>query len=186
MSPSRTIFLIRHGEKPPESPPPHGVTLDGEQDDDHSLIARGWQRAGALAVLFAPRIGPLRRGILQPDELIAPDYGKLPKDERTHQTIEPLEKLLRLKTVRPYPVGREEKLGELLSTKPGGVTLVCWEHKHIPDIVRAIEPSTGSLPKAWPDDRFDLIWSMRRDESAVFRFEQIAQLLLAGDQPVDM
>jgi len=27
---------------------------------------------------------------------------------------------------------------------------------------------------------------MRRDESAVFRFEQIAQLLLAGDQPVDM
>jgi len=142
LSPSRTIFLIRHGEKPADEPPPFGVDADGKQNC-HSLSTRGWQRAGAIVTLFAPRIGPLRRGILQPDELIAPDYGKLPKDERTHQTIEPLEKLLRLKTVRPYPVGREEKLGELLSTKPGGVTLVCWEHKHIPDIVRAIEPSTG-------------------------------------------
>ena len=40
-----TIFIIRHGEKPAGDK--QGVTLHGKKSDD-SLIAEGWQRAGAL------------------------------------------------------------------------------------------------------------------------------------------
>ena len=47
-----TIVLIRHGEKPGQDGPPHGVNRHGEHDD-HSLSVRGWTRAGALAAMFA-------------------------------------------------------------------------------------------------------------------------------------
>ena len=40
------IMVIRHAEKPSDSPPPHGVTAEGEREDE-SLIVRGWQRAGS-------------------------------------------------------------------------------------------------------------------------------------------
>ena len=52
-----TLILLRHGEKPddPVAPPlGHGLTALGEQDDKHSLVVRGWQRAGAWAALFGP------------------------------------------------------------------------------------------------------------------------------------
>jgi hypothetical protein len=174
----RTIFVIRHGEKP-EDLPLEPVDLQGDRSK-RSLVPRGWQRAGALAVLFAPQVGPLRPGIFTPNELVAPDYGKGQKDERTHETIEPLEKLLGLKLERPYAVGEEEKLGKLLSEAETGVTLVCWEHTHAPAILAAISPASGPLPTAWPDDRYDLIWSMTRNGSA-FEFAEIGQRLLAGD-----
>ena len=50
------IMIIRHAEKPPDSGGPFGVTAGGEKDAE-SLIIQGWQRAGALACLFAPRAG---------------------------------------------------------------------------------------------------------------------------------
>ncbi|MEY4015909.1 MAG: hypothetical protein RIS46_905, partial [Actinomycetota bacterium] len=45
-------MFIRHGEKPGEHGPPHGINHDGEHDP-HSLSLRGWTRAGALAGLLA-------------------------------------------------------------------------------------------------------------------------------------
>ena len=45
-------MFIRHGEKPGENGPPHGINHDGEHDP-HSLSVRGWTRAGALAGLLA-------------------------------------------------------------------------------------------------------------------------------------
>lgn len=51
---SLTVLIIRHGEKPepdaPELGP--GLTVKGKEDR-HSLVIRGWQRAGAWATLFA-------------------------------------------------------------------------------------------------------------------------------------
>ena len=49
--PASIIMVIRHAEKPDSGNV--GVQLDGSQDAD-SLIVQGWQRAGALAVLFDP------------------------------------------------------------------------------------------------------------------------------------
>jgi hypothetical protein len=174
----RTIFVIRHGEKP-EDLPLEPVDLAGDRSK-RSLVPRGWQRAGALAVLFAPQVGPLRPGILTPDQLIVPDYGKGQKDERTHETIEPLEKLLGLEHERPCAVGEEQQLGEQLSAAETGVTLVCWEHTHAPSIFAAISPARGPLPTEWPGDRYDVIWSLTRNDG-VFEFAQVGQRLLAGD-----
>ena len=50
-APPVKIMLIRHGEKPPPLGPPKGIKEDG-REDDHSLIVRGWQRAGALTTYF--------------------------------------------------------------------------------------------------------------------------------------
>ena len=93
--PPAQIYVIRHGEKPADLPtptatpsPPFGVDVNGNQDI-HSLLPRGWQRSGALAVLFAPTIGPLQAGLRTPMTLFSPDYGKPDKTQahRTYQTI---------------------------------------------------------------------------------------------------
>jgi hypothetical protein len=70
-APPDVIYIIRHGEKPADPPaldpgqpspapgPPFGVDYEGNQDE-HSLLPRGWQRSGALAVLFDPALGRRR------------------------------------------------------------------------------------------------------------------------------
>jgi hypothetical protein len=95
------IYLIRHGEKPDDSPvaspgqsspspgPPFGVDADGNQSR-HSLVPRGWQRSGALAVLFDPALGPLQAGLRSPTALYSPSYANPDKTQahRTYQTIQ--------------------------------------------------------------------------------------------------
>jgi hypothetical protein len=175
----RTIFVIRHGEKP-DSPPPHGVDADGDHDG-HSLTPRGWQRAGALVTLFAPRDEPLRAGLKTPTQLIAPDYAQKAADERTHQTIQPLADLVGLSIECGVSEGHEKELGETLAAVHTGVTLVCWEHTAIPTIATSICPG-GAIPSKWPGHRFDVVWSFTLDPGAgTYAFTQIPQLLLAGD-----
>jgi hypothetical protein len=77
------IYVIRHGEKPadpvapspgeptPPSVPPFGVDVDGNQSV-HSLLPRGWQRSGALAVLFDPAVGAPQAGLRTPTALYSP------------------------------------------------------------------------------------------------------------------
>ena len=144
-SSARTIFIIRHGEKP-ETPGsgkkpkvPFGVDLDGLYDV-HSLLTVGWQRAGALATLFAPHDGRYRSGLTRPAQLIAPAYTTNPLVERTHETILPLSLLLKLEIESPFAEGDEEKLGKAVAASTASVTLICWEHKGIPVIAGAICP----------------------------------------------
>jgi hypothetical protein len=60
MAPPTIIMIIRHAEKPDtKGLAPFGVNSDGVQDWE-SLIIQGWQRAGALVVLFDPARGPLQ------------------------------------------------------------------------------------------------------------------------------
>ena len=49
--PPTKIMLIRHAEKPPNSPNKSGpwdIKEDGTSGKGHSLIVAGWERAGAL------------------------------------------------------------------------------------------------------------------------------------------
>ena len=46
-----TMLIIRHAEKPLRDWPGPGLTAAGDQDDK-SLVIRGWQRAGAWTALF--------------------------------------------------------------------------------------------------------------------------------------
>ena len=182
---ARSIFLIRHGEKPADTGAPFGVDVDGNQDD-HSLIPPGWQRAGGLVRLFAPLHGEQRAGLAQPDKLYSPGYGKESKteDERTYETIHPLSRLLGLTIDNQWVKGDEAPLGTHLASKDGGVALVCWEHHAIHLIANAILPIAPhtAIPQNWPDDRFDVVFCFVYDaEHSYYVFSQVPQMLLYGD-----
>ena len=185
--PPRVIFIIRHGEKPAEAMPPNGIDAQGIING-HSLLPRGWQRAGALAALFAPHDGKFRAGLRNPTQLIAPDYppDQPPDEERTHETIQPLADRLGL-TIESNgwrEDSSEAELGATLAKAKTGVTLVCWEHQHLPDIANAICPNC--FPIKWPGKRFDIILSFTLVDSnknpPTYSFAQIPQRLLEGDK----
>jgi hypothetical protein len=84
---------------------------------------------------------------------------------------------------------KEHEVGKALGEGTSGVTLVCWEHSHIPDIANAIPTEPGTkIPQSWRDNRFDVIfWFSRDDDSKPYAFDQIMQRLFAGEdgnQPI--
>jgi hypothetical protein len=191
--PPEQIYVVRHGEKPADPPsptatpsPPFGIDINGNQSI-HSLLPRGWQRSGALAVLFAPAIGPPQAGLRTPLTLFSPDYGKADKTQghRTYETIQGLSGRLNLPISSPFAEGQESALANAVVSGCTGVVLVCWEHQHIPAIAAALPTVAGTqIPAAWPGDRFDMIWSFSLQAgttSTAYVFTQIPQQLLAGD-----
>jgi len=198
MAGPQQIVLIRHGEKPMGGKGggsgAAGVNVHGEPDAN-CLIPRGWQRAGALAVLFAPAAGPLREPLTRPDRLHAPIYGSDHKthDHRTYETILPLRHRLDLPIECEFPTDRGADLAAKIIGGDTGTSLVCWEHENIPLIAQAIPLAAGSplVPPGWPNDtgglpRFDVIWLFARAPGAAeasYTFAQLPQLLLAGDAP---
>ncbi len=185
---ARMIFITRHGEKPadpPATPPPYGVDLQGNQNA-HSLLPLGWQRAGGLASRFAPFASEVRTGLLTPSQLISPDYGTPAKttEHRTYQTIYPLSQLTGIAIQNPYAEGSEPQLGQTVAAARSGITLICWEHQAIPAIANNILPiaSGTTIPQTWPGTRFDVVWTFTfNTDTGVYEFGQTPQMLLAGD-----
>jgi hypothetical protein len=182
-------MLIRHAEKPPENPPPHGVDTDGDHNNE-ALTVRGWQRAGALVVLMAPSAGPLQDNALAtPRFIFASRLDRRNGSARPQQTVAPLiDKLGKAVSVDlELGIGDEAELAARAMACDGTV-LICWAHGQIPAIVRGLSLSretAASAPDAWPDARFDLVWVFDLDPpSRQYRFSQRPQLLLAGDKPV--
>ena len=179
------IYIIRHGEKPPEPDrPPHGVDVHGQQHDD-SLVPQGWQRAGGLAGLFDPADGVFQNSLLATPTIIAvPDYGH-PSKHRTYQTVLPLCLKLSKQPTITVDVGKELRLATWLLKQVDQTILVCWEHDHIADITTALAPfiSGGVVPGPWPSSRFDVVVALTTDAShpGSFLCAQVPQLLLAGD-----
>jgi broad specificity phosphatase PhoE len=179
----QTIILIRHAEKPGGNWPGPGFTEDGIEDPE-SLVIRGWQRAGALTSLFS---GP-PSDINRPNRIYASGVvkqdGTGSRSKRPLQTIVPLAQKLSITPVDKFSKGQEAELAsELIALD--GVTLVCWQHETLPDIVREITGS-GDL-RIWPDTRFDVIWILERSSGVEsWSFSQKAQQLLAGDSPLPL
>ena len=183
------IMLIRHAEKPPANPLPHGVDTNGNHDNE-ALTVRGWQRAGALVVLMAPSAGPLQGNALAtPRFVFASRPEKHNGSARPQQTVAPLvDKLGEAVSVNfELGIGEESELAARAMACDGTV-LICWAHGQIPAIVRGLSLSTtaaAAVPDVWPDARFDLVWVLDLDPtSRNYRFSQRPQLLLAGDKPV--
>jgi hypothetical protein len=194
----RSIFIIRHGEKPPDGA--NGVDVFGN-GDPHSLVPRGWHRAAALETLFAPSNGLLPSGLITPTELIAPDYGSPTKniEHRTSQTILPLARLTDLgiltsikdKNGKPVPCveGNEPAIGAAVADETTTATLICWEHTAIYDIASNIKPvSNGDeIPTNWDKHRFDVIYAFTRDSASdAYTFSQILQELFPDDPTTPM
>ncbi len=192
------IYVIRHGEKPADIPPPapgqpppeavapFGVDFDGNENP-HSLLPRGWQRSGALTDLFDPAVGPLRAGLMTPASLFSPSYGDPTSTvaHRTYQTIQGLGERLGTDIASPFPEGQEPQLAGSVLSGSVGVVLICWEHQHIPALASALPVAAGTtIPAAWPGDRFDVIWTFTVVPGAVpatYTFGQVPQQLLSGD-----
>lgn len=188
-APPDVIYIIRHGEKPEEpapkrSAPAHrGVDFHGNQNE-HSLLPRGWQRSGALAALFDPAQGPLRPGLQVPRMLISPSYGGRSKTarHRTHQTISGISDRLGIAIAADFAKGQEPELAAALVKSGPGAVLICWDHARIPALASALPVVHGTvIPKMWPDDRFDVIWTFTLAANDEYSFAQVPQLLLSGD-----
>jgi len=197
----RQIFVTRHAEKPAAGdgavPATLGVDAIGTPNP-HTLTPRGWTRAGAQTVLFAPQDQRFRDGFAQPTMLVAPDYGS-PAEGAVHrpvQTLVPLSARLGVAVSTPTPKGQEPELvGRHLLTATDQVVLVSWDHENIPELVAALlgaaEVSPGpQLPAdGWPDDCYDVVLSFTRQPGAGglrYRFSELPQLLLDGDSAVPL
>ena len=181
MSVSQVLMFIRHGEKPGDHGGPHGVNHHGEADP-HSLSVRGWTRAGALAALFghAPKAP---QGVVGPQRVIATKASEKAKSRREVDTATPTAKRLALDLDDQYGHGHEATLAKDLIAFDGDA-LIVWHHGNLPELLGHLPiANRDAVPKAWPEDRFDLIWVLTRSGDA-YVFSQVAQDLLDGDRPV--
>ena len=196
-APPQVIYIIRHGERPADPPlagpgqsppapaPPFGV--DEGIQDPHSLLPRGWQGSGALAVLFDPALGPLQAGLQIPAALLSPFYGNPGKTaaHRTYQAIQDLGDRLGLQITAAFAEGQEPQLAASVVSGYSGVVLICWEHQHIPALASSLPVIQGTaIPQKWPGDHFDVIWTFTLVPAAVpvqYTFTQVPQQLLSGD-----
>lgn len=182
MTPPQRIWIIRHGEKPGDGI--EGIDRSGRVNK-HSLTTRGWQRAGALGMVFTRPPKPGLPPLSTPDSLLCPTYGshRRTRIHRPYQTLTGLAGTTGQSIETPFSTGQEKKLGDTVLSAFSGTVLICWEHEHIPAIARALPTTPGTaLPEAWPADRYDLIWQFSLDGKH-YLFDILPQHALGGDGP---
>jgi hypothetical protein len=188
-----TVLVIRHAEKPDPNKPALGlgVTAKGAEDK-HSLVIRGWERAGTWAALFGSGTGGV--DFPKPDVVYAADPNQPPSEDgsrskRPFETIVPLCERLHMNPITTHGVGDEAALVEEVQQLTG-VVLICWEHKRI---VEGILPELTKtqrlphLPTKWEGARFDVVLRFDRAQTgAQWTFRQLFPRLLAGDVDVPL
>ncbi len=179
------IMIIRHAEKPYHDGKEKnkGVRMDGSGSDE-SLAVRGWQRAGALSLLFGSAEIAHSRGLSVPQVLYSSDPEKKDRDgsksRRPKQTLIPLAQRLDLKICADWVKGQEANLcREVLGQT--GIALIAWQHENIPNIATLIPGGNIPQTRTWGDERFDLVWVFDLMPSGDYSFKEIHQVLLSGD-----
>ncbi|GAB7356942.1 hypothetical protein MBLNU459_g7787t1 [Dothideomycetes sp. NU459] len=141
-SSSPTVYMIRHGEKPPKK--------DGH--DQIGLSELGTERSEALVHVFG------RDSQYNIDYIIAEHPKKDGDRARPYQTVKPLAKSLGVKF--NHKIDRDDSAGVVDAVQEysgGGNILICWEHGRLTDIATAL----GITPApVYPDKRFDVIWTV--------------------------
>jgi hypothetical protein len=174
--PTDRIIVMRHAQKPRHKPEPRaGVREDGTPDPE-SLSVEGWQRAGALAAVFAGEREHLADlGLARPDYVFASGHDSSVMKEgsdrvktgshsrRPVETITPLVRRLGLTAVTDHLRGEEAKLVEDAKSR-GGTVLICWQHEQIPVIGELIAGKAGVAPAHWADDCYSDVWIFTRGE----------------------
>jgi hypothetical protein len=116
--------------------------------------------------------------------LVSPSYGQPSKtaEHRTYQTIRELSDRLRVEITVDFAKGQEPQLATAVLNSGPGAVLICWEHSHIPALASTLPLVSGTIiPKSWPEDRYDVIWTFTLTADATYAFGQVPQLLLSGD-----
>jgi broad specificity phosphatase PhoE len=170
------IMIIRHGEKPDGANP--GVDAKGEKGDS-SLTEVGWDRAHRLVDLFDPAQGDPRPGLARPEAIYAAGANDDGEGKRTRETVQPLADHLGIPVNTSFGKGDEEALVEHVISQPGPA-LVSWQHGEIPAIAQAFPSVSPTPPAEWPDDRFDVIWTLTKTDDG-WHFAQLPELVLSQD-----
>jgi hypothetical protein len=191
------IMVLRHAEKPGvyRGLRYEGVRADGKADAK-SLVTLGWERAGGLVTLFAPPWGPAP-GLSVPTQLFAADPedkgdGRGGSDDEPSQR--PYQTLTAVAQKLGLPIDTEGRKARFKAMADAalacdGVVLIAWQHQDIPaigqHILKHTDTSGLAVPASWPDERYDLVWMFDRPSGSgpITAFNQVPQLLLAGDQP---
>lgn len=180
------IMIIRHAEKHHDGSSDRGVDILG-QHAKHHLTVRGWQRAGALARYFAPIGGfPPGAPLSTPAAIFASAATELSPSLRAQETVTPLAELLGVMIDASHMEGEERACAAAMLASPQPV-LVTWHHGHIVALAKTIAGVKLDCPTCWPDERFDVVWVLDRDEDGgPWRFTQVCQQLFGGDsaQPI--
>jgi hypothetical protein len=160
------VVIIRHGEKPE-----HGNNLD----------ERGKERAEALVGFFKDNPGVLEYGT--PVAIYAMKPGPDDESQRPIETVEPLAKALDLKIHAEFGHDEYPKMAEEIKNSAeydGKMVLICWEHKVIPQIAKAL--GVESAPAKWHGNVFDRVWVVSYSmDGEVKSFRNLPQHLLPGD-----
>lgn len=178
-----TIMFLRHAEKPGDDGPPLGVDQHG-QSDPHSLSVPGWTRAGALAALFDHLPMPERPRLARPHRVIATKPTHEYRSTRERDTATPTAARLGIAVEDHFSHGDIASAADSILADDRD-TLVVWHHGSMPRLLGQfplVDPA--AIPKAWPDDRFDLIWCLVRTPSGDYEFNVTTQDLLADDAPL--
>ena len=208
------IMVIRHGEKPGRY---NGMQYDGVNNlgtvagagGAKHLVTLGWERAGALAALFAAPWGPKTPSLATPHFLFASDPTAKHDDdtsdegpsERPYETLTALAAKLNLTIDASHGKNHYAKMVKSALTCDG-VVLIAWQHQDIalmtkegsPGISQEILTQTGTtgtfdVPNGWPvgpaGARYDLVFVFDRPSGSgpITGFTLFAQQLLAGDLP---
>jgi hypothetical protein len=188
-----TVLVIRHAEKPDPGDPALGPGLTAAgTEDKHSLVIRGWQRAGTWAALFGG--GTAGPDFPKPDVVYAanPDQSSSREgsnSKRPFETIVALCNRLHLNPITTHGVDDEVALVNEVQGLTG-VVLICWEHKRIVDAILP-ELTKGQklphLPTKWDGARFDVVLRFDRVQAgAPWSFRQLFPRLLANDPDVPL
>jgi hypothetical protein len=143
------ILIIRHAEKPD-----HGA----------GLTVIGQQRASAYPGYFLKF--PSADSPLHLDHLIA--AADTAHSQRPRLTLEPLSTALHLPLDDQIPDNEVGLLAETLHSHSGAkAILICWHHKEIPALVRALgaDPSALLPGGKWPNSVFGWIIQLRYDQT---------------------
>jgi len=157
----RTVFIIRHAEKPSEGP---------------HLSDLGRERARALVGLFGDCF-------CKPDALIAAANKR--KSSRPVETLEPLSAALGLPINADFGTMDVDCLAERLhggGEPVGRVVLISWRHDAIPLLAQTL--GAQDAPSDWPEHIFDRVWRLFYTANGAVRFADLAQGLLPGDAAV--
>jgi broad specificity phosphatase PhoE len=152
----KTIFIIRHAEKPDDANDPH-------------LSEKGRRRAAALPGY--------------PFSALSAVFAA----KTTSESARPVETITPLAAARQLEISAEVKDKEfptlvehvLAKNFEGKDILICWHHKEIPHLTRALGVNLARSYK-WADV-YDRVWVLTYLIDGTVSFEDRPQRLLPGD-----
>ena len=160
------VILIRHGEK-------------NEPEEGIHLSEKGFARARALVSYFGSNPEVLRKGPIRAF------FAMMPKDAsgsvRAIETLKPSSSALGIPIQSGFKRGEYPAMVARILSDPsfnGGTVVICWEHKVIPSIAKAL--GSEQAPSFWDGAVYDRAWFLDLSTPEVL-FRNLPENVLPGD-----